>query len=128
MGRPWEDAGDQSRPVDKPGRLPMTVFARKRGMLVVDWALLQDQLGKLVIAMGGPHNLMMFLAKSEEKPAVDDVYIGLPEATLLSSFPGFAEIQQSELPDYLSTLILREDGFRERFPDIAAKRRIRYGR
>jgi hypothetical protein len=60
-------------------------------MNVVDWAPVQYQMGKLLIALGGPHDLMMFYAESEER-ATQDIYIGLPQYSLLSSFPGFQEI------------------------------------
>jgi hypothetical protein len=75
-----------------------------------------------------PHELMMFSSESEGKPTAQDIYIGLPEESLLSGLPGFKEIQRDELPDFMATLIAREDGFKERFPDIAAKRRTKYGR
>jgi hypothetical protein len=38
---------------------------------------------------------------------------------MLALFDGFTEIQENELPE---KLVIREDGFDERFPAIAAKR------
>lgn len=105
----------------------MTIFAKKSRMSVVNWAIIQKQLAQLQLAMGAPYDLMMFSAKPEEGSPVEDIYIALPEDGLLSRLDGFKEIERSELPDFLTTLIVREDGFSERFPDIAAKRRRRSG-
>jgi hypothetical protein len=69
----------------------------------------------------------MFSAESEEPTALQDIYIGLPQESLLSAFPGSQEIKRIELPDYLATWIAREDGFRQSFPDMAAKQRTKYG-
>lgn len=103
----------------------MTTFARKR-MNVAEWSKVQDQIGKLQMALGGPHNLMMFSAETGDV-SQQDIYIGLPDAKMLSAFPGFEPVEPASLPDFLATLVVREDGFRERFPDIAAKRRTKYG-
>jgi hypothetical protein len=56
------------------------------------------------------------------------IYIGLPDASLLSAFPGFEKVERQSLPDFLVTLVVREDGFEERFPDISKKRRSRIAR
>src|ERR1700683_606106 len=106
--------------------LSMTVFAKKSAMNVVEWAKVQDQLGKMQLALGAPHDLMMFSAEAADQ-INQDIYIGLPSTPLLAVFPGFEQIDRGDLPDYMVTLIVREDGFRECFPDIAAKRRTKYG-
>jgi hypothetical protein len=103
----------------------MTVFAKKR-MNVADWATVQDQIGQLQLAMGAPHDLMMFSAESDD-PMQQDIYIGLPSATMLSAFPGFTQVDRASLPDFLATLVVREDEFEQLFPDIAKKRRARRG-
>ena len=90
-------------------------------MNVVDWAKVQDQIGQLQLAMGGPHDLMMFSAKTDD-PMQQDIYIGLPSATLLSAFPGFQQVDRFNLPDYLATLVVREEKFEQLFPDIFKKR------
>jgi hypothetical protein len=104
----------------------MTVFAKKPAMNVIDWGKVQNQLGQLQLALGAPHDLMMFSAEAADR-INQDIYIGLPVAPMLAAFPGFELIDRSALPDFMATLIVREDGFRERFPDIAAKRRTKYG-
>jgi hypothetical protein len=91
-------------------------------MNVIEWSRIHDQLGNLQIALRAPHDLMMFKAKTDDV-ARDDIYIGLPSANLLASFPGFEKVDRASLPDVLSTLLAREDGFEERFPDIFQKRR-----
>src|SRR5262245_1321669 len=101
----------------------MTVFAKKL-MSVDDWGKVQDRVGNLQMALGAPHDLMMFSAESED-PMKQMVYIGVPNAELLANFEGFQQIHQAELPDFLSTLVVREDGFAERFPDLAKKRRAK---
>jgi hypothetical protein len=105
----------------------MTVFAKRAAMNVEVWGKLQDQLAQLQLALGVPYDLMMFSVNNEEEPICQDIYIGLPDHHMLAAFPGFEPIERSNLPDFLVTLIAREDGFRDFFPDIAAKRRARHG-
>ena len=101
----------------------MVAFARRRGLSVTEWAPIKVRAVRLMQALGTPHNVMMFIARAEQ-PLLEDVYIGLPDEELLQAeFPGFILIDRSELPDDLSTLVAREDGFKELYPDIYAKRR-----
>ena len=100
----------------------MTVFAKKT-LKVTEWARVQDQIGALQLQLGGPIDLMMFSRRNDNDRNADDIYIGLPDKQLLAAFPGFAEIARDKLPDSLTVLVIREDGFADRFPDIDAKRR-----
>jgi len=102
----------------------MTIFAKKR-MNVREWAKVQDQIGALQITMGAPHDLMMLSVDNADDRRDQDIYLGLPDKMLLAAFPGFVEVSRASLPDFLSTLVAREDGFEERFPDIFEKRRSR---
>jgi hypothetical protein len=99
----------------------MTVFAKK-SMTVVELAKVQDQIGRLQMLLEAPHDLMMFSAKTADSSR-QDIYIGLPNAAMLTDFPGFQQVDQGSLPDFLATLVAREDGFEDRFPDIYRKRR-----
>ena len=101
----------------------MAVFAKKT-MPLRSWGKLQDQMGLLQVTMGAPHDLMMLSTTSEDNKT-DTIYIALPDATLLSYFEGFEQIRQSDLPNDMTTLVYRADGFAERFPDIERKRRKR---
>lgn|SRR3954466_15038850 len=103
----------------------MTIFA-KREMTFPDWVTIQDRIEALQLASGAPHDLMMFSSKSDDRQA-DEIYLGLPDRSHLASFPGFIEIRREDLPDYLTTLVVREDGFVEMFPEIAKKRRVKIG-
>lgn len=103
----------------------MAIFA-KRTMTVTEWAPVQKRLGDLLIQTGS-HDIMMFSTDSDDL-GKQTIYIGLLEGATLDMFPGFEEIERWQLPDYMATLIAREDGFKERFPDIAAKRRTKLGR
>jgi hypothetical protein len=99
----------------------MTVFAKKT-MHLSEWTKIQDQVEMMQERMSAPHDLIMFSAKTDDVNQ-DEIYIGLPDITLLSQFPGFQQIDRASLPDHLIALVVREDGFAERFPDIARKRR-----
>lgn len=99
----------------------MTTFA-KRTMHRSEWVAVKDRIGALQIALRSPHDLMMFKAKGVP-PTDDDIYIGLPDGVLLSTFYGFIKVSRESLPDYLAAVVVWEDGFKERFPDIAKKRR-----
>ena len=99
----------------------MTVFAKKT-MQRSSWGKLQGQMGLLQMMLGAPHDLMM-MSKTSEDNKTGTIYIGLPDPKLLSHFEGFEVIKQSELPEQMTTLVCREDGFTQRFPDIAKKRR-----
>jgi hypothetical protein len=98
----------------------MTKFAKKK-MLFREWHRLQEEIAHLQFKLGAPHDLMMFLAEDLED-AAQFVYLGLPDEVPLTFFPGFEVIDQSALPGFLTTLVCREDGFKERYPDIASKR------
>jgi len=81
-------------------------------------------MGLLQVTMGAPYDLMMLSTTSEDYKT-DTIYIGLPDVTLLAYFDGFEQIRQAELPDNMTTLVCRVDGFAQRFPDIEKKRRKR---
>lgn len=101
----------------------MTVFA-KQVMSVDDWAKVQDRIEDLQMALRAPHDLMMFSAEADD-PLKETIYIGVPNAELLANFQGFQQVNRADLPDFLTTLVVREDGFAEQFPDIEKKRRAR---
>jgi hypothetical protein len=88
---------------------------------IADWAKIQDQMAQMMISMGAPHDLMMFSIDTDDV-GKQDIYIGLPSKPMLSAFPGFSQVMRENLPEFMSTLVVREDGFKEAFPDIAAKR------
>jgi hypothetical protein len=87
----------------------MTIFA-KATMALAEWAKVQREIGTLQKLTDGSHDVMMFCRDSGTR-GLEDIYIGLPSKQLLTSFPGFVEIAREELPENLSTLIIREDGF-----------------
>ena len=101
----------------------LTVFAKKL-MSVDDWAKVQDRIEDLPMALRAPHDLMMFSAEADD-PLKETIYIGVPNAELLANFQGFQQVNRADLPDFLTTLVVREDGFAEQFPDIEKKRRAR---
>jgi hypothetical protein len=76
--------------------------------------------GDLQLKLGAPHELMI-LGSHPLTHKGYEVFIGVPQRELLALFDGFTEIQENELPDKLIALVIREDGFDERFPAIAAK-------
>jgi hypothetical protein len=86
----------------------MTIFARRLGMNLVDRGQIEDKMDRLQFALGAPHDLMMFSAGSDRDANLRDIYIGLPQESMLSSFPGFQVIQRSDLPNSLSAVIARE--------------------
>ena len=100
----------------------MTKWATKR-FGNSDYVKVQDQLQQMMITLGTPPDLMMFSRTTDDRRE-EDIYIGLPDTVPLEMFPGFAEIARDALPDFLTTLVAREDGFADRFPDIAKKRKL----
>jgi hypothetical protein len=107
------------------GGVHMTAFANKT-MPATELIKVRSRMSALQLALRAPHDLIMFCVQNEDDIGQDDVYIGLPNADLLNQFPGFQQVEQASLPDYLSTLMVREDEFAERFPDIARKRKTKY--
>jgi hypothetical protein len=99
----------------------MIFWAKKACTGGEDTLPLQDRMAELQLSLGGPHELMMF-ETNRLRSAKYEIFIGVPQRELLAQFPGFIEIQESELPGELIPLVIREDGFNERFPAIAAKR------
>lgn len=51
----------------------------------------------------------------------DNVFILLPDETLMDRFPGFSPITENDIPKGVSMLIGTETGFAKRFPEVAAK-------
>jgi hypothetical protein len=100
----------------------MTVFATKR-MNITDWAKVQEKIATLQIALGSPHDLMMLSRDVNDNVLQQDIFIGLPHPDLMTHFPGFKEVSRSDLPDYMTMLVVREDGLEALFPDIFRKRR-----
>ncbi|WP_157100261.1 hypothetical protein [Rhodoplanes sp. Z2-YC6860] len=100
----------------------MVAFARRRGVSVTEWAPIKVRAARLMQSLGTPHDVMMFIAPAEQS-LLNDVYLCLPDKGMLQTqFPGFVLVDRSELPDNLSTLIAREDGFEKLYPDIYSKR------
>jgi hypothetical protein len=85
-----------------------------------DYTRAQELMGDLQIRLGAPHELMMFERHVPGSRSAE-VFIGVPQREMLRIFDGFTEIAESELPDGLIGLVTRDDGFQERFPQIAAK-------
>jgi hypothetical protein len=84
------------------------------------YAKTMDVIGDLQIKLGAPHELMM-LERHGPGSCDSEVFIGAPNRGLLKMFPGFTEIDECALPDELIPLVVRNDGFEERFPQIVAK-------
>ncbi len=99
----------------------MTVFAKKT-LNVLDWTRIRNQIVDLQTVLGAAHDIMMFSAPTND-PIQQDIYIGLPDRSLLANFPGFDQIDRASLPDFLAPLVVREEGFEQRFPDIFQKKR-----
>lgn len=97
----------------------MTVWAKKEFTADQDWTEEQQRLGELQKTMLAPHDLMMLRKAGSD--GHDTIVLGLPNRQLLMAFPGFTEIERSEVPDGLAVLVSRDDEFVTRFPDIAAK-------
>ena len=79
------------------------------------------RIGDLQLKLGAPHELMMLGSHPLTRQDYE-VFIGVPQRALLALFDGVTEIQENELPDKLIALVIREDEFDKRFPEIAAKR------
>ncbi len=101
----------------------MIVFASKRFPARGQYGADQDRLEKLMMATRAPHDLMM-LAHAPDDDDFEDIYIGVPDIGMLRGFQGYAEVSRESLPKGLAALIVREDGFADRYPDIAAKRGV----
>ena len=99
----------------------MTAFATKITSLI-EMQQLQNRIDKLRLELGNPHDLMMFSSNASDS-MLRNIYIGLPDDNLLSRFPGFRKIGPERLPDFLTAMVVHEDGFEENFPDIARRRR-----
>ena|ERR1700730_6443130 len=98
----------------------MTIWATRR-IRIGGAGVLHHTVHELAIVLGRSHEVMLFSRTADDRKG-EDVYLGLPDRSLLSRFPGFTEIERESLPQAMRTLVVREDGFAERFPDVAAKR------
>lgn len=86
-----------------------------------DYAQAKEMMAQLKTMLGNPHELMM-LARFVPETGATHVFVGLPKQTMLAGFGGFAAMRsETELPDGLTVVARREDGFERNFPRIAAK-------
>ena len=61
------------------------------------------------------------LVKTGDVLAHHQVFLGLPNVTWLKYFPGFEETRLEVIPDGVSLIICRGEGFQNRYPEIATK-------
>jgi hypothetical protein len=96
----------------------MTIFARK-SVSPTEFDTIQNVIGHLQMRLGA-YDVMM-LSTMPTKSSKCEVYIGLPDARLLAPFPGFRPVDRASIPSGLISLVARDDGFAQSFPDIARK-------
>jgi hypothetical protein len=88
-----------------------------------DWFAVRKLFEKQFMALGA-HQSMMLVARDLPNNATR-LYIGLPDGTLLKSYPGFQEIAEADLPDRAKLLVGDANAFEARFRSDAPDHRRR---
>jgi hypothetical protein len=89
---------------------------------IAEWGAIQFRVDMLRHTLDGPLHLAMLIRRGVfEEP--DEVFVLVPDGSLMSKFPGFAEIDEKLIPTGLDLIIGPEIEFEKRFPEIAAKLR-----
>ena len=100
----------------------MSAIWAKRRVPLSETSRLQDDFEELFMSMNGPRTMMMVSANPDYSDGSEDVFIQLPDASLLGTLPGFESIDERELPQQASPLVAQQDAFEERFWFLCAGR------
>jgi len=100
----------------------MSAIWAKRRVPLSETSRLQDDFEELFMSMNGPRTMMMVSANRDCSDSSEDVFIQLPDASLLGALPGFESIDERELPQQASPLVAQQDAFEERFWFLCAGR------
>jgi hypothetical protein len=97
----------------------MPIWATQK-LPISEWGAVQFRLAVAQLEMRlALHLAMLRWPAPLDQP--DDVYILLPDETLMQRFPGFTQIAENEIPEGVSMLLGEKLGFAKRFPETAAK-------
>jgi hypothetical protein len=99
----------------------MPVWATKK-LPISEWGSVQFRVLVLQQELKLPLHLAM-LCRPAGFRQIDDVFIVLPDTSMMERFPGFAEIAEADLPEGMEVLVSAGPEFERRFPQVAAKLR-----
>jgi len=86
----------------------------KRQFRFAEYVPYFDRLEKLTIANPTLYREFIMVSTKTEERGTDEVYVGVPNKSFLSAFDGFEEIEESNLPKEIDTLLIA-DGTTEEF-------------
>jgi hypothetical protein len=93
----------------------MTAIWAKRRVPLSAGSKIQDRLAELSLQLGDPPTVMMVSANTSYPDGMEDIFIQVPDASLLAHFPGFERIEEGALPEYARLDLGYQDIFQERF-------------
>ena len=97
----------------------MPIWISKR-LPIAEWGALQFRVLVLQHELKSPLHLAMLFRPTGFRE-LDEVFIVLPDATLMTRFAGFIEILEEEIPHDVRMLVGAKPEFEKRFPQVAAK-------
>ena len=97
----------------------MAIWITKK-LPIVEWGPVQFRVLVLRQELKFPLHLAMLFRPTGFRE-LDDVFIVLPDATLMTRFSGFAEILEENIPHDVRMLVGTRPEFDKRFPHVAAK-------
>ena len=99
----------------------MPIWITKK-LPTVEWGPVQFRVLVLQQELKSPLHLAMLFRPTGFRE-LDDIFIVLPDATLLTRFSGFTEILEGNIPQDVRMLVGKRPEFDKRFPEVAAKLR-----
>jgi hypothetical protein len=92
----------------------------KNGLTIAEWGAVQF---RLIVLQHETRKQMAMLVHANASGKTDDVFVALPDDELTAKFPDFTAIAQADIPNGVTLLVGADNGFAEKFPDVALKLR-----
>ncbi len=102
----------------------MSAIWATRRVPLSEGSAIQDRFAELSLRLGDPPTMMMVSANASYPEGTEDIFIQVPDLSLLTRFPGFEPIEEGALPEYARLDFGHQDAFQERFrvPDVPPSR------
>ena len=97
----------------------MPIWITKK-LPITEWGTVQFRVLVLQQELKSPLHLVMLFRPTGFRE-LDDVFIVLPDATLMTRFSGFTEILEENIPHDVRMLVGTRPEFEKRFPQVAVK-------
>jgi hypothetical protein len=84
------------------------MFWAKRDFKYTNYRPYQDALAELQAIYAHRHSQFIMVSIDKISPGLSTYYVGVPERFLLATFDGFEAVTESELPQFIDSLLLAD--------------------